>query len=92
MILCVVRTVSCMQVSEVAQLQVCDLHWSHDGAAWHPRYNNTPAVGIYKRQQSRPARPYPRISALVNSRLRCFTQRLEHVTTEECTNQEAETP
>lgn len=85
MLICILGTVGCKRVSEVAQLQVCDLHWNHDGA-WHPRYNNTLAVGTYKRKQDQTRKGlYPRIGTVVASRLRAFTTRMELATTEECT-------
>jgi integrase len=87
MLICVLGTVGCMRVSEVAQLQVCDLHWGHDGA-WHPQYTDTLAVGIYKRKQDQARKGlYPRVGAAVASRLRAFTTRMELATTEECTKQ-----
>ena len=87
MLICVLGTVGCMRVSEVAQLQVCDLRWSHDGA-WHPRYANSLAVGIYKRKQDQARKGlYPRVGAVVASRLRAYTTRMGLAPTEDCTKQ-----
>ena len=35
-LMCVLGTVACLRVREIAQPQVCDLRWNHD-AAWHSR-------------------------------------------------------
>ena len=82
---CVLGTVCCLRVSEVAQLQVCDLKWDHD-AAWHPRYANTLAVGVYKRKQDQVRKGlYPRAGEAVATRLRIFTERLGLEVRAECT-------
>lgn len=85
MLMCVLGTVCCLRVSEVSQLQMCDLMWSHD-AAWHPQYNNTLAVRVYKRKQDQARKGlYPRVGEGVAVRLRSFAERMDLEETEECT-------
>jgi len=84
MLVCVLGTVCCLRVGEVAQLQVCDLRWSHD-AAWHPRYNNTLAVGVYKRKQDQARKGlFPRAGEAVATRLRSFVERMGLEKEDEC--------
>ena len=86
-LMCVLGTVACLRVSEVAQLQVCDLRWSHD-AAWHPRYNNTLAVGVYKRKQDQIRKGlFPRVGEAVTQRLRSFVNRQALEVTADCSKQ-----
>ena len=86
---CVLGTVCCMRVGEVAQLQLCDLKWNHD-AAWHPQYSNTLAVGIYKRKQDQARKGlFPRAGEAVASRLRRFVGRLALELGAECTKKQS---
>jgi hypothetical protein len=76
MLICVVGTVACMRVSEVANLQLCDVRWNHD-AGWHAQYEGTMAIGIYKRKQDQTRKGlYPRVGRAVTSRLQAFVEEL----------------
>jgi hypothetical protein len=47
---CILGTVVCLRVVEVAFLQICDFLWDHD-AAFHEMYIGTVAVHVYRRKQ-----------------------------------------
>ena len=82
--ICVLGTTACMRVGEVAQAQICDLLWGHD-SAWHPQYNDTLAVRIYKRKQDQARKGlYPRVGAAVAARLRSYTERMELEVSGDC--------
>ena len=87
MLACVVGTVACMRVSEVANMQLCDELWNHD-ASWHSQYNGTMALRVYKRKQDQVRKGlYPRLGRTVAGRLRNLTNDLGLEVSGECSKQ-----
>ena len=85
MLITVVGTVACLRVCEVANLQLCDGLWNHDGA-WSSDYNGTMALRVYKRKQDQVRKGlYPRIGQAVTSRLRAFVDDLGLEVSDDCT-------
>ena len=70
----VLGTVTCMRVSEVAQLQLCDALWRFD-AAFHIKYAESLACRIYKRKQDTARKGlHPREESAVFTRLLAYTE------------------
>ena len=81
----VLGTVTCMRVSEVAQLQLCDALWRFD-AAFHIKYAESLACRIYKRKQDTASKGlYPRAGSVVFTRLLAYTERAGLQVDEACT-------
>jgi integrase len=87
MLACVVGTVACLRVGEVANLQLCDGLWNHD-ASWHSQYTGTMALRVYKRKQDQVRKGlYPRLGRAVAGRLRNLTNDLGMEVSGECSKQ-----
>jgi hypothetical protein len=92
MLACVVGTVCCMCVCEVANPQLCDGDWGHD-AQWSAQYRDdrTMAVGIYKRKQDQVRKGLcPRIGRAVTGRLQAFVTELGPQELDECSKERAQ--
>ena len=83
----VLGTVTCMRVSEVAQLQLCDALWRFD-AAFHIKYAESLACRIYNRKQDTARKGlYPRAGSVVYTRLLAYTERAGLEVDEACTKE-----
>jgi hypothetical protein len=81
----VLGTVTCMRVSKVAQLQLCDALWRFD-AAFHIKYAESLACRIYKRKQDTARKGlYPLTGSVVFTRLLDYTERAGLQVDEACT-------